>query len=173
MDIATLDNHEDKFLQVLELIPTALVMVNQHGIITMLNVQAERIFCYARQELVGKPMDLLLPERYRAHHFHHIDLFFKNPETRYIGKGRDLFGLRSDGKEIPIEIGLKQIATSDGINVLVVIVDISERKLAGLALTEASDRLKKIANRVPGVVYQFRMRPDPLCQTTCRVTFLN
>lgn len=114
--------------EVIEMAPNALVMINQNGLIELVNHQAETIFGYARSDLLGKPIDMLLPLRHQGAHQHHRSSFFKNPGTRAMGGGRDLFARHHDGSEFPVEIGLNPISTSEGLKVLSSIVDISERK---------------------------------------------
>ena len=119
---------EERFRQVVEAAPNAMVMINQQGLIEMLNPQAERVFGYERQELLGKPIELLVPERFRKAHPGLRGSFFTNPVSRPMGVGRDLYGLKKDGSEFPIEIGLNPIETEDGTMVLSAIVDITSRK---------------------------------------------
>ena len=119
---------EERFRQVVEAAPNAMVMINQDGLIEMLNAQAERVFGYERQELLGKPIEMLVPERFRKAHPGLRGSFFSNPVSRPMGVGRDLYGLKKDGSEFPIEIGLNPIETEDGTMVLSAIVDISSRK---------------------------------------------
>lgn len=127
-DQANQGGANESFRQVVELAPNAIVMINQHGVIELVNAQTERIFGYQRAELIGQSIEILLPERFRHHHPHHRLTFFAQPSTRAMGSGRDLFGLRRDGSEFPVEIGLNPIETSDGVKVLSAIVDITERK---------------------------------------------
>lgn len=109
---------------------TAIVAVDARGQITTVNRQMEKLFGYDREQLVGQSIERIVPERYRGGHGRSVAGFFANPETRPMGMGRDLFGLRSDGVEFPIEIGLRPI--DDGLQTLVVasIVDITARKEA-------------------------------------------
>jgi PAS domain S-box-containing protein len=86
-------------------------------------------FGYPREELLGQPVAMLIPERYRPDHSEFQTLFFAEPQQRPMGEGRDLYGLRKDGSEVPVEIGLIPIETEDGPMVLAAIVDLSERRL--------------------------------------------
>lgn len=113
---------------VIESAPTAMVMTDAAGRIVLVNAETEHLFGFPRGELLGQPVEMLLPERFRETHPAFRISFFVNPHGRPIGAGRDLFGLRRDGSEIPIEISLKSIKADDKPFVLSAIVDISERK---------------------------------------------
>jgi len=110
--------------------PTGMLLVDGRGIISMVNAQVEKLFGYTRAELLGKPIELLVPERFRGHHADLRQGFSAHPTIRTIGAGRDLYGLRKDQREVPIEIGLNPLHTSEGDFVLASIVDITERKRA-------------------------------------------
>jgi two-component system sensor kinase FixL len=123
-----------RFRLVVEAAPNAMVMVNPAGEIVMVNAEAERVFGYKRAELLGQPVEMLVPARFRDHHPGMRTAFFADPRPRAMGAGRDLYGLKSDGSEFPVEIGLNPIETDEGTMVLSAIVDITERKTAELAL---------------------------------------
>jgi PAS domain S-box-containing protein len=116
-----------QFHQVVEATPTAIVMVNQAGVIVMVNTQTEKSFGYSRAELLGQSVDILLPERLRNRHPHHRASFYSDPSPRAMGSGRDLLGRHKNGNEFPVEVGLNPIDTDDGPMVLSTITDISER----------------------------------------------
>ncbi|WP_447602598.1 two-component system sensor histidine kinase NtrB [Nitrospira sp. Nam80] len=103
-------------------------MVDEGGTILLINHQIESRFGYQRHELLGQPVEMLIPERYRIQHSDHRAGFFANPEPRQMGRGRDLYGMRKDGTEFPVEIGLNPIRTVDGLRVIASVVDITERK---------------------------------------------
>jgi two-component system, LuxR family, sensor kinase FixL len=107
-------------------------MVNTEGRITLANTQAEAVFGYAREELIGQPIEMLVPERFRSQHAGDRHGYHGDARARSMGAGRELFGRRKDGTEVPIEIGLNPIHTSKGLFVLASIIDISERKRAEL-----------------------------------------
>jgi PAS domain S-box-containing protein len=115
---------------VVEALPVGILMVDRAGTITLVNAQGERILGYSRHELVGRPVEILLPERVRGRHAGDRAGFLLNPVPRQMGAGRDLFALRKDGLEVPVEIGLSPVKTPQGTFVLASVVDISERKAA-------------------------------------------
>ncbi|MBI2255100.1 MAG: PAS domain S-box protein [Proteobacteria bacterium] len=128
VDISERKRSEERFRLVVEAAPNAMVMINARGEIEMVNAQAERVFGYTRAELLGRPVEMLVPERFRGHHPALRNSFSGSAEARSMGAGRDLFALRKDGSEFPVEIGLNPIETEDGVMVLSAIVDISDRK---------------------------------------------
>ena len=136
-DITTQKRAADRFQRVVEGAPEAIVAVDRTGIITLVNAQTERLFGYAREELVGQPVELLLPTRFRGSHPTLRHGFFADPGPRAMGAGRDLYGLHKDGQEIPIEIGLSPIEAEEGTLVLASIIDITERKRATDAVLAA------------------------------------
>lgn len=133
---------ETRLLQVVEAMPNGVLMVNSAGTIEIVNAQAEKIFGYNRNELLGKSVEQLVPHDPAKSHFFNRELFFKNPSIRTMGAGREIFGLRSDGKEFPMEIGLAPVDTKDGIKVLASVMDITERRNAAIALNESRERLE-------------------------------
>lgn len=128
VDITARRRLEERFRRVVEAAPNAMVMISLKGIIEMVNTQAERVFGYDRSELLGQSIETLVPARFRSQHPGLRAQFFSAPNSRPMGEGRDLFGLRKDGSEFPVEIGLNPIETDDGTMVLSAIVDISDRK---------------------------------------------
>lgn len=120
------DQHH--FRLVVESAPNALVMVDAGGVISMVNPQTEQLFGYSREELLGQPVEMLVPERYRGRHVAQRAGFLASPSRRAMGAGRDLFGLCKDGREVPVEIGITPIQMPEGIYVLAAIIDISERR---------------------------------------------
>jgi PAS domain S-box-containing protein len=119
---------EERFRRVVEAKPNAMVMIDRAGLIEMVNAQTERVFGYSRTDLLGQPIEMLVPERFRGHHPGLRATFYDDPRTRPMGAGPDLYGLRKDGSEFPVEIGLNPIETGEGTMVLSAIVDISTRK---------------------------------------------
>jgi PAS domain S-box-containing protein len=129
-EIAERKRADDRFRLAVESAPNAMIMVSREGAIAMVNSQTEKVFGYSRSELLGQPVDILVPEEFRGVHPAHRDGFFGNPQARAMGAGRELFGLHKDGSRFPVEIGLNPIETDQGTWVLSTIVDISGRKRA-------------------------------------------
>ena len=136
---------EERFRRVVEAAPSAMIMVNQEGQITLANQQAEKTFGYPREELLGRPIEMLVPERLRSGHQGFRHDYLCDPQARPMGVGRELFGRRKDGSEVPVEIGLSPIHTSKGLLVLASIVDITERKLAELEAARQRHDLAHLA----------------------------
>jgi PAS domain S-box-containing protein len=134
----------EQFRLALEAAPTGMLMLNQAGSIVLVNAQIEAVFGYDRDELLGKPLEMLVPERFRAHHPGLRQGFFGDPKTRVMGAGRELYGLRKDGTEVPIEIGLNPLQTSEGHFVLSSIADITDRKRATRALRTVNTELEQL-----------------------------
>jgi PAS domain S-box-containing protein len=129
-DITERNRADERFRQLIEGAPNGMVMIDQEGKIALVNAQIEQAFGYTRQELLGQPIEVLVPERFHNHHFAYRNAFLAAPTARPMGSGRDLFGRRKDGSEFPVEIGLNPLETEQGVMVLGTIVDITERKRA-------------------------------------------
>jgi PAS domain S-box-containing protein len=136
---------EDQFRLIVEKSPNAMIMVDREGRVVMANAQAERLFGYTRQELLERTVDALVPERFRGGHAAHRTGFFGDPRARPMGAGRDLFGLRKDGSEVPVEIGLNPLTTPQGTFVVASIIDITERK-------RAEERFRQVVEASPNAM---------------------
>jgi len=128
VDITERKQAEERFRLAVESAPNAIIMVDRHGKIFLANSQTEKYFGYDHHELIGTEVDQLVPMRFRTTHSDHRAGFLSNPQVRSMGVGRDLYALRKDESEFPVEIGLVPIETPDGTLILVTIVDITERK---------------------------------------------
>jgi len=132
---------------ILEAIPDAVAAVNQQGVIVQINAQTEAMFGYTRDELIGRKIEILVPERQRPHHDLHREQFHRQPKIRRMGSGLDLYGRRRDGSEFPVEISLSPVTTGDGMIVLSAIRDISDRKRIEQELRRANEELDKRKSR--------------------------
>lgn len=152
IDITERKQADDRFRIVVEAAPNTMIMVDQQGKIVLVNSQTEILFGYTRDELMGQPIELLVPERYGQGHPNYRTSFFANPEARPMGAGRDLYGRRKDGQEVAVEIGLNPLLTGEGAFVLASIIDITERKRTEeqtkASLLEKEILLKEIHHRV-------------------------
>jgi len=143
VDITARRGAEARFRAAVESSPAGMVMVDDKGRIVLVNREVERMFGWQREELMGRSIELLVPARFGKAHPGYRDGFFHAPDTRPMGVGRDLYGLRKDGSEVPVEIGLNPIETDDGMFVLSSIVDISERKREEAEREELEQELRQ------------------------------
>jgi PAS domain S-box-containing protein len=150
-DITAIRRTEEKFQGLLESAPDAIVITNTEGRITLVNSQAEKLFGYPREELLGKSVETLIPARYRNTHPNNRTNFLAKPYARAIGTGPELYGLHKDGAEFPVEISLSPIEAEDGVLVISDIRDISERR----RMEALTGRLGRILDRSSNEIYVF------------------
>lgn len=127
---------EERFRGLLEAAPDAMVIVDDTGVIRLVNAQTEALFGYRREELLGRPVELLVPHRFRPHHTRHRDGYAANRQVRPMGAGLELHGLRKNGSEFPVEISLSPMETADGLLVSAAVRDVSDRKAAEARINE-------------------------------------
>ena len=130
IDITERKQDQELFQLATEASPSGIILVNDQGRIVLVNSHIEKLFGYRRDELIGKPVEILVPERLATHHPAYRARFFAAPEARAMGAGRELFARRKDGSEFPVEIGLNPIQMPHGLLILANVVDISARKAA-------------------------------------------
>lgn len=140
-------------VRMIEAAPNPMLLVASDGRIEFVNAELERFFGYTREELLGAPVELLVPDYVRADHAALRDAFFRAPETLRIGAGRDFIGRRKDGTEVAFEIGLAPVRTQRGLHALAALVDLTRRRSMELALRESEARFRSMADSAPVLLW--------------------
>jgi PAS domain S-box-containing protein len=145
IDVSARRRAEARFRVAVEASPHGMMMVDPEGQIVLVNQEIERLFGYPREELLGQKVELLVPSQTGARHPQLRATFHAAPQARPMGAGRDLYGRRKGGGEIPVEIGLTPIETDEGTFVLASVVDIGPRKQAEEELRRSNEELERFA----------------------------
>lgn len=153
---------DELFRLAVDAAPTAMLMVDSNQNVVLANHEAEKLFGYREPELLGMPIDTLVPVRHRADHAHNFAQYLRTPKARAMGQGRPLFALHRDGREIPVEIGLSPVHTRHGLTALATITDVSQRWALETRLQATLERLQ-MALGVAGLgVWVWRLADDHL-----------
>ncbi len=148
-DLAERSRAEANLRGLLEAAPDATLVVDEAGQIVMVNAQVQVLFGYNRDELLGQPLELLLPERFRNAHLQHRIGYLRDPRARPMGAGLQLSAASRDGREFPVEISLSPMRTESDMLVTAAVRDITERKRAEEALRDAAVRIRDLYDRAP------------------------
>ncbi len=146
---SALDQSEERFRALLEAAPDAMVVVDESGEMVVVNAQTELLFGYSRDELIGRPVEMLMPEHLRGAHAGHRRSYSADRRVRPMGAGLELHGLHGDGHEIPIEISLSPLDTPVGVLVVAAIRDVTDRMRTEAALREAEARFRSFFEHAP------------------------
>lgn len=135
--------------------PDATLLVNTEGRLVRVNSQMAALFGYSQEELLGKPVEILLPTRFRGRHIGHRSVYYADPRTRPMGAGLELYGRRKDGSEFPVDVMLSPLETEAGTLVIGVVRDITERKQVEEAIRRAKDFSERLINSSPNGIFAF------------------
>ena len=167
--------NDEQFRLILDAVPNGMMVTDERGVIVFVNSHIEQMFGYSREELIGRDVEALIPERFRAAHPGLRGHFSNRPQPRAMGQGRDLFGLRRNATEFPVEIGLNPFYSGDRLLVAACVIDITERKRneehVQFIMHELSHRSKNLLTVVLGIANQ-TMRSGDVQQFESRLMAL-
>lgn len=144
-DVTERQKNEARLRDLLEAAPDAMMIVNQDGRIVLANRQTTQLLGYSPEELLGKPVEVLVPERFRAKHVEHRAGYSRHPTVRSIGTGLEFSALRKDGSEVPVEISLSPVESGDRVLVTAVLRDMTARRQADEATRRSREQLRDLA----------------------------
>ena len=149
------DIPDETFRLIVESVPNGIIITDNMGQIIFLNSQAEKMFGYKRDALLGKSVEDLMPEGFRRDHIKYRSNYVRDPNTRSMGEGRDLYAIRADGSQFPVEIGLNFVKSDSGLVVISTIIDITERRNTENLLNEREQRLREIMDNTSDAIIVF------------------
>jgi diguanylate cyclase (GGDEF)-like protein/PAS domain S-box-containing protein len=158
---------QERFRALLEAAPDGIALVNGDGVFVLVNAEMERLFGYTKEDLLGKPVESLVPEAQRAGHIGYRSEYLARPRTRRMASSSDLQGLRKDGSMIPVEISLSPIVLGDAIHVICVIRDVTERRVQEERIERLS-RIRELHSSINAAIVRIRDRRQ-LCEEACRI----